>query len=692
MAVTVSAFTSTVTNSSSLAAAPAFPPTGLTGSSGLDAQTSLTWSTVTGATDYQVQWRTNGAGSWTTAGWTGGATSTTIGGLTNNTVYEFQVQARNGAGTSTWSASVLATPRQWAQLSIGGSHACAVTVTGRAYCWGSNASGQIGDGTFGVDRKAPVPVDTSTGLTISNVRQISAGASHTCAVTTTGRAYCWGSNASGQIGDNTTGTNRLTPTAVDTSTGLTSTTVATLAAGSQHTCAVTVSGQAYCWGYNTRGQLGDTTTSQRTTPTAVDTSTGLTTTNVASLGVAGNDTCAVTTTGQAYCWGWNANGQVGDNASGTDRLTPTPVNTTTGLTTTNVAGISNAGTHVCAVTTTGQAYCWGANSNGQIGDNTSGADRLTPTPVYTTTGLTTTNVTQIARGASTCAVTTTGQAYCWGANSNGEVADNTTTSPRLTPRTVNTTTGLTTTNVAAVSAGGNNACALTTPTAGTIYCWGLNSLGQVGDNTSGTNRLTPTPLATTPIPTAPPSAPTGLTASMGPAQVALSWTALAGAGDYQVQWRTNGVGNWTTATSTTGTTLTVTGLTNGTAYEFQVRAHTAGGFGPWTTSVTAAPVATPTGLATTSGLDAQVSLTWSTATGATDYQVQWRINGTGSWTQAGWTGGATSTTVTGLTNNTLYDFQVQSAPPTAGAPGRAARPACRGSGPSSTSGTAPPAR
>ena len=111
----------------------------------------------------------------------------------------------------------------------------------------------------------------------------------------------------------------------------------------------------------------------------MDTSTGLTTTNVATLGVAGNDTCAVTTTGQAYCWGWNANGQVGDNTSGTDRLTPTPVNTTTGLSTTNVARISNAGTHVCAVTTTGQAYCWGANSNGQIGDNTSGTDRLTPT-------------------------------------------------------------------------------------------------------------------------------------------------------------------------------------------------------------------------------------------------------------------------------------------------------------------------
>ena len=106
---------------------------------------------------------------------------------------------------------MLATPRQRAQLSIGGSHACAVTVTGRAYCWGSNASGQIGDGTFGVDRKAPVPVDTSTGLTSSNVRQISAGASHTCAVTTTGRPYCWGDNTRGQIGDNTTGTNRLHP-------------------------------------------------------------------------------------------------------------------------------------------------------------------------------------------------------------------------------------------------------------------------------------------------------------------------------------------------------------------------------------------------------------------------------------------------------------------------------------------------
>ena len=129
-------FTNTsASGASSFTAAPIFPPSGITTSSGLDAQVALSWNPVGGATDYQVQWRTNGSGSWTSISSTSGATSATVSALTNNTTYEFQLATVGPTGTSDWSASVLGTPRQWAQLSVGEFSSCAVTVSGRAYCW-----------------------------------------------------------------------------------------------------------------------------------------------------------------------------------------------------------------------------------------------------------------------------------------------------------------------------------------------------------------------------------------------------------------------------------------------------------------------------------------------------------------------------------------------------------------------------
>ena len=187
----------------------------------------------------------------------------------------------------------------------------------------------------------------------------------------------------------------------------------------------------------------------------------------------------------------------------------------------------------------------------------------------------------------TCAFTTTGQAYCWGDNASGDVGDNTTTGPRLTPTAVNTTTGLTTTNVAAIAAGAASACAITT--AGATYCWGDNTNGQIGDATT-TNRLTPKLTVTTAIPGAP-ATPTGLAGNSGggTGQVPLTWGSVAGTTDYQIQYRLNGSGGWTQTPWQAATTLTVGGLTNGTTYEFQVRAHNAGGYSAWSASVTATP-------------------------------------------------------------------------------------------------------
>jgi alpha-tubulin suppressor-like RCC1 family protein len=146
----------------------------------------------------------------------------------------------------------------------------------------------------------------------SGVVSITTGSSHTCAVTTAGGVKCWGYNGYGQLGDGTI-TYRTTP--VDVS-GLTSG-VASIVAGSYHTCAVTIAGGMKCWGRNNYGQLGDGTTTNRTTPVDVS---GLTS-GIASAAAGSYHSCAVTTAGGMKCWGWNGNGQLGDGTL-TDRTAP----------------------------------------------------------------------------------------------------------------------------------------------------------------------------------------------------------------------------------------------------------------------------------------------------------------------------------------------------------------------------------
>jgi len=238
---------------------------------------------------------------------------------------------------------------------------CGVTPSGAAYCWGGNSDGELGDGTTNSPELVPTPV--AGGLTFAAV---SAGVYHTCGVTTSGAAYCWGSNAFGQLGDGTA-TDRLVPTAV--AGGLTFTAVST---GWWHTCGATTSGAAYCWGDN--GFLGDGTNTGRLVPTAV--AGGLTFT---TLSAGPGETCGVTTSGAAYCWGYNAFGQLGDGTT-TSRLIPTPV--AGGLTFAAVsAGVEVETGHACGVTPGGAAYCWGAsNGAGALGDGTT-ADRLVPTLV-----------------------------------------------------------------------------------------------------------------------------------------------------------------------------------------------------------------------------------------------------------------------------------------------------------------------
>lgn len=338
-------------------------------------------------------------------------------------------------------------------------HTCAINSAGGVQCWGRAV--QLGDGTT-TERSTPTDV---IGLS-SDVVAIAAGTSHTCALTIAGAVFCWGSNITGLLGDGTS-TSRSTPVAVS---GLNSN-VAAIAAGQNHTCAVTSAGGVYCWGSNTYGQLGDNTTDSRNTPVAVI---GLSS-GVVAIGVGDNHSCALVSSGAVQCWGRNNQGQLGDN-SRTTRLTPALVSGTT-----SAVKITVGSQHTCSLDNAGGVYCWGYNGHGQIGDNGSTlTDRLTPVPV---SGLTSGVVAIDAGDSHSCALTNSGSVLCWGANDKGQLGDESATNRRAPVLVSGLGSG-----VVAITTGGDHSCALTN--AGSVQCWGYNVFSQLGNN-SPAERRTP---------------------------------------------------------------------------------------------------------------------------------------------------------------------------------------------------------
>jgi alpha-tubulin suppressor-like RCC1 family protein len=345
-------------------------------------------------------------------------------------------------------------------VTAGASHTCAVTDSGVGYCWGANERGQLGDGTT-QGRLTPTAIVPVSAALLS----IDAGFEHTCALAVDG-AYCWGLNSAGRLGDGTT-SSRSEPAAVSVPAG---TTFMALSAGSNHSCAVaSVTGTAWCWGFNLDGQLGDGTSTSRLTPVPVMMPSGVT---FVGVGAANEFTCAGTSTGAAYCWGANSFGRLGDGTL-TDRSTPTLVATPGPMI---LSGIGPD--HSCSVGA--MPTCWGYNAHGELGDGTTTA-RLVPTAVAKPSGV---SFNVIATGGAHSCALNAGGVYCWGHNGSGQLGDGTTTD-RLTPVVIAMPPGVAFEQLAL---GEQHTCAIARDR--TVYCWGNNASGQLGDGTT-TNRLTP---------------------------------------------------------------------------------------------------------------------------------------------------------------------------------------------------------
>ncbi|HET6230866.1 MAG TPA: hypothetical protein VFE05_12405 [Longimicrobiaceae bacterium] len=326
-----------------------------------------------------------------------------------------------------------------------------------------------GHATFTAHAGASSATSTLSTIDALAARSVSIGGFHTCALGVDSKAYCWGLNMYGQLG---------VPLISESTVPLPVSGGLSFKAVSVHahdTCALALDGSAYCWGLNSDGQLGNGNYLTQSAPSPV--AGGL---HFAAVSVGGYHACGLTADGKIYCWGANGYGQLGVGGGTSGSSVPLLVSAP-GVTFTSVSAGS---LHTCATATGGIAYCWGDNSEAQVGDSTT-LTRSVPTLVAR--HLAFTSVTSGNRHS--CGTVASGGVYCWGSDSNGQLGDGATGFARVAP--VAVTGGFSFT--AAEGRGGFHSCALAA--AGKPYCWGENVAGQLGEG-SHTSYSIPVPVTT----------------------------------------------------------------------------------------------------------------------------------------------------------------------------------------------------
>ena len=237
-------------------------------------------------------------------------------------------------------------------------HTVALTSDGKVFAWGENDFGQLGDGTY-ASGTTPVAVDMSGALLGKRVTAIASGSNHAVAVTSDGKVFAWGYNHDGELGDGTTIFSRSSPVAVDMNGALLGKTVTAIAAGAYHTVAVTSDGKVFAWGDNEAGQLGNGTTTNRARPVRVHMSGALLGKSVSAIASGYWHTVALTSDGKVFAWGGNYVGQLGDGTT-TDRSTPVAVDMRGALRGKSLSAVAAGAAHTVALTSDGKMFNWGS--------------------------------------------------------------------------------------------------------------------------------------------------------------------------------------------------------------------------------------------------------------------------------------------------------------------------------------------
>jgi alpha-tubulin suppressor-like RCC1 family protein len=251
-------------------------------------------------------------------------------------------------------------------ISVGKGYACGLISSGNAYCWGWNEYGQLGNKST-TDSSISVAMSAPKGENTLSFSNLSTGLRHACGLTLGGKAYCWGWNKFGQLGNKST-TDSIIPIAIADSVAEGNLAFSSISAGDYHTCGIVSSGKIYCWGRNEDGQLGNGKLINSNIPVLVVTPQHEPSLSFSSVAVSGNHTCAVSTDGKAYCWGYNSDGQLGNNSN---ISTNVPVAVVDLINTNKLifSKITSGYSSTCALTLQGRVYCWGKNDNGELGNN-----------------------------------------------------------------------------------------------------------------------------------------------------------------------------------------------------------------------------------------------------------------------------------------------------------------------------------
>ncbi len=366
-------------------------------------------------------------------------------------------------------------------------HSCMLRYDGTVWCTGDAEFGQRGDGVIATDMPILTPVQVSALSEVSPIDDataISSGREHTCAVRAEGTVWCWGRNNQGQLGDGNLVTSAdAVQVLLDPGTEpLKNITVP--GAGDRHSCALDGTGGVWCWGTNSQGSLGDGTIGRREMAAPVTTiQDGPSLAGAIEL-MDSDHMCIRKADDTMWCWGKNNNGQLGN---GTNVHGQFPEQTF-------VAKSGDTGRrHTCAVKADGTVWCWGENWRGRIGNAATNQDSvLSPAQVVSSeAGQAFTGVAEIILGAVSCALMETSEAMCWGNNNYGQTG----TGPGShTPLPVLMPDGSPLTGIERMTAGFSRVCAFLDD--GSLYCWGRNTEGQLGDGTR-LNRGLPTAVSLT---------------------------------------------------------------------------------------------------------------------------------------------------------------------------------------------------